>query len=114
MTLPTAVPVDSAVTVTVTASMTHLCPFVDEVDHGTITITWQPDTEGGHTIELHSLRAYLDGFAEDRIAHEDLTRRVADDLDTLPGLTVTAVESGWLTAGMGVRCSTTPTRAAQP
>jgi len=50
--VPVAVETASAVTVEATGPVTHLCPHRDEIDHGTVTITWVCE---GRTIELHSL-----------------------------------------------------------
>ena len=100
----------SDVTMSTTAPVEHLCPFVDEVDYGTVTIVWFAN---GSTFELHALRTYLDGFKDSRLSHEELTDRVRHDLSVLPGVELIRVESTWETAGMEVRCSTSPTLAGR-
>lgn len=79
--------------VVVTAEVTHRCPYVDEIDYGTIAMTFD-----GEAPELHKLRAFLDRFRDQKITHEDLTAHVARKY----GCDVT---SRWTTAGMAVECS---------
>lgn len=97
------VPSTSDVEVTVTTPLTHRCPFVDEIDNGTITITWRVD---GETFELHSLRHYLNSFADVEISHEGITDLIRHDLSTVPDVELISVSTAWETAGMEVRCST--------
>lgn len=92
-------PCEASTRVNVSATFEHRCPFVDEIDKGSISITW--DTQG-KTIELHSLAAWLDTFKERRISHEDLTQLVREELAT-PGIEVIAVSTTWRTADLGVR-----------
>lgn len=96
---PQVVPEEAPVRVTITSAMRHLCPHVDEVDNGTVTLAW---TCAGQTLELHSLAAYLQSFAGERISHEELTRQLQADLATLHGIADVAVTSAWATAGMAV------------
>lgn len=103
-----AVPDTSAVTITATGAITHLCPHVDEVDNGRISITWRVD---GQTYELHSLAAYLRSFKDSRLSHEALTDRIRHELSVVDGIELVAVETTWTTAGLGVTCSTSPTPA---
>lgn len=98
------------VEMTVTAPLRHLCPFVDEVDEGTVTVTWAVD---GTTHELHALADYLRGWKDSTVSHEEITDRIAHDLQAT-GLHVREVTTAWTTAGMEVRCSTSPTPAVQP
>lgn len=91
------------VTMKASGALRHMCPFVKEVDNGTITITW--GTRGA-TLELHALRRYLDTFRDREISHEDLTDLIRTDLAGLSGLTNVRVETTWDTAGMEVKCST--------
>lgn len=100
---PMTVPVDADVHMTATCSVTHLCPFKDEVDRGGVTVKWSTN---GRTFELHALAAYLQAFAEERISHEDLTDRFRRTLAFAPGVTGVEVTTVWETAGMGVTCST--------
>lgn len=97
---PATVPCDNDVTLTVTRAMQHLCPFVDEIDYGTITIQW---TVNGFTLELHSLAAYLDAFTESHLTHENITDRIRHDLSTIPGINNVTVETTWVTAGFTVK-----------
>lgn len=98
------------VTMTVTAPVQHLCPFVDEVDDGTVTISWRVD---GATFELHALAEYLRGYKDARLSHEDITDRIRHDLSAPPGVELLTVESTWTTAGVEVTCSTSPTPVGQ-
>lgn len=104
-------PDDSDVTVTITAPITHRCPVVDEIDSGHIAITWRI---AGQTYELHSLAAYLRDFKDSALAHEELTDRIRHELSVVSEIELLSVETTWLTAGMEVRCATSPTLAGQP
>lgn len=95
----------SDVTLTVTGDLRHLCPHVDEVDYGTVMIAWRAQ---GETFELHSLAEYLRGFKGARISHEQITDRIRHDLSAFPGVELVSVETNWQTAGLGVKCSTSP------
>jgi NADPH-dependent 7-cyano-7-deazaguanine reductase QueF len=97
------------VTVRTHGDITHLCPFRDEVDRGRIDISWRVD---GQTIELHSLRDYLDGYATSALSHEAITDRIRHDLSVLPGVVLLAVTTRWTTADMEVACATSPTPLA--
>lgn len=98
---PETVPCDNDVTVTVAGPLIHMCPFVNEIDHGNITITWKPS---GRTFELHSLRAYLNSWADSQVSHEAITDRVLHDLTATSGVTAVTVESHWwMTAGFAVQ-----------
>lgn len=103
MTYPTSelrvVPEAAQVRVTATGDLSHLCPHFDEEDHGAVEITW---TCRGHSIELHSLKKYLDAFEESSVSHETLTQRIATDLASLTGITDVSVVSRWDTAGFAV------------
>jgi NADPH-dependent 7-cyano-7-deazaguanine reductase QueF len=101
----------AAVNMSITAPAQHLCPFVNEVDAGTVTISWET---AGATFELHSLRAYIESFTEAEISHEELTDTIRNVLSEAPGITSFAVQSSWTTAGMEVTCSSSPTPAGQP
>lgn len=87
----------------ITAPLVHECPFKQETDEGSVTITWETE---GRTFELHSLAAYLKTFAPVRISHEALTRHLKDSLNASTGLTVVSVATRWGTAGLDVACST--------
>lgn len=92
------VPAAQGVRVTVTGPITHLCPHVNEVDEGEVTIGW---TTGRVTFELHSLAAHLRTYAECAISHENL---VADLIAALTGLGCAdiAVAARFTTAGLAV------------
>ena len=86
------------VIVTATGHLNHLCPFRDEPDAGLVSVSWVSD---GETLELHSLREYLDTFSQERVSHEELTTRISQDIESA-GIKVVAVETEWVTAGMKV------------
>lgn len=109
--MPLTVPCDSDVAMTVTAPLIHLCPYKDEVDHGTVTITWNTQD---NTLELHDLASLLHSFSDQKISHEEITRKLKVWLSCLPGIDLISVETTWDTAGMEVRCSTSPTLVGQP
>jgi NADPH-dependent 7-cyano-7-deazaguanine reductase QueF len=73
---------------------------VEEVDTGTVTITWRCEQ---NTIELHSLAAYLDSWAEQKISSEEITEQIMRDLEQqLDGIQSMSVSTTWETAGMTV------------
>lgn len=103
MDLPILVPVASTATVTATAPIRHLCPFADEADAGTVTITWMCN---GATVELHSLAGFLGSFADTVISHEELTAVITEALRAAgDGITVTGVSVRFTTAGIDVRAT---------
>lgn len=102
------VPIEATVTMSATADIQHMCPFVHEVDNGTVVITWEAE---GWTIELHSLRAYLNTFSDREISHEELTEEIRAELNGHHGITIESVNTTWRTAGMGINCGTSLTRA---
>lgn len=104
------VPIEATVTMSATADIQHMCPFVHEVDNGTVTIAWEAQ---GWTIELHSLRAYLNTFSDREISHEELTDEIRVEIGSHFGIEDVKVVSNWRTAGMGVTCSTSPIRAGR-
>lgn len=101
----------SDVTVSVKADLQHLCPHVEEIDFGTVTITWRVN---GQTYEMHSLAEYLRGFKDSRLSHEQITDCIRHDLSTVDGIELVSVETTWDTAGMEVRCYTSPTPVDLP
>lgn len=74
----------------VTGPIVHLCPHVDEVDHGTVTLDFD-----GEASELHALRGRIEAFRNETITHEALTQVLADEF----GATVT---TQWRTASLDV------------
>lgn len=97
------VPVEAGVRMSATSSIQHMCPFVQEVDNGTITIAWDAD---GWTLELHALRSYLNTFMDREVSHEELTDEIRAELSAHHGISGVTVETAWRTAGMEVQCST--------
>lgn len=111
MSLPDLVPVEANVKMSTTADLQHMCPFVHEVDNGSITIGWDTD---GWTFELHALRAYLNTFSDREISHEELTQEIRHELNGHHGINNVTVSTAWRTAGMEVTCVSSPTRADLP
>lgn len=107
---PMTVPIEAAVRMSATSPIQHMCPFVHEVDNGTITVGWDAD---GWTFELHALRAYLGTFAGREISHEELTAEVKAELSGHYGIEDVSVSTAWDTAGMAVKCATSQIPVAQ-
>lgn len=84
-------------TCTAAGDIRHRCPYVDELDVGTVVVEW---SAGGATLELHALREWLDGFAEQTVSHEELTRTIYGALCELDRIFVHHVTTRWTTAGM--------------
>ncbi len=93
------VPDDTQSRVTVTGPLVHRCPHVEEVDAGTVEVSWRC---ADATIELHSLAAYLASWEGQRVSHEELTAQIAADLEQLDGIEDVSVVSRWRTAGLAV------------
>jgi NADPH-dependent 7-cyano-7-deazaguanine reductase QueF len=85
--------------VTVRAPTTHLCPFVDERDLGTIEASWDHDHELAY--DLHTFATYLGMWANEKITHEDLTERTVEHLRDA-GCEGVEVVTRWRTAGLDV------------
>lgn len=83
---------------TVEGDVTKLCPYKDERDDGTVTVTFE--VSDGDGPELHDVARKLRLYEDVKLSHEDFTRQVKDVLSA------TAVTSRWLTAGLTVTCST--------
>jgi len=83
----------------VSGVVSHLCPFRDERDDGRTSIRWVVQT---HTIELHSLRVWLDSLAEKKTSHEQFTAAVRAAVSGLEGIAEVQVVSYWETAGFKV------------
>lgn len=97
---PVLVETGSTGTVAAQAAIKHLCPFEDEADTGSITITWACR---GFTIELHSLAEYLAVFTDVSISHEDLVSLIGSDLQDLgDGIAICSVAARFTTAGIDV------------
>lgn len=80
--------------VTVTGIVVKRCPYKNESDRGVVTLTF--DVPEGDAPELHDLAAYLTGFRDEAISHEDFTRNICLDLP------VVEVKTTWDTAGLSV------------
>jgi len=99
MSLPETVSTQSNVTVSVASPLRHTCPFVDEVDDGFVDISWRCN---GASIELHSLRAWLDQWSDCDDSHEEITDAIVHTLGSLSGIKDVSVVTYWTTAGMSV------------
>lgn len=100
---PVLVPEEATVRVTATGPLWHQCPHVEELDAGTVTISW---TCAGQTLELHALAAYLRSYEAERISSEDITRVIREELAGLTGIADVEVTTSWHTAGMAVEVTT--------
>jgi hypothetical protein len=83
------------VIVTVTANVMKRCPYKQERDYGTATLTFDVPL-GEDAPELHALAEYLNGFTEQAISHEAFTSAVRRDWPVME------VKSTWTTAGLSV------------
>lgn len=59
--------------VTMEMPVEHLCPFVDEVDLGELTIWFEPLLK---TVELHAASRWVRRYQRITISHEDLVDEV--------------------------------------
>lgn len=98
-------PVQARVRVFVTSPVTKRCPVVDEVDVGEVSLSW--DTSDGETLELHGLRALIDGYEDRAISHEEFAHELGDDVFAATGKRV-YVTAAWETAGMQVKVNALP------
>jgi NADPH-dependent 7-cyano-7-deazaguanine reductase QueF len=85
--------------VTVRCGLAHRCPQVEDVDVGTVTISWRCTDV---TLELHSLAAYLATWENQKISSEEITMQIRNDLSFLDGLEEIEVSTTWQTAGFAV------------
>lgn len=97
--LLTTVAAPAGVHVVAYGPITHLCPHVEEVDEGFVRFEW---TTAGQTVELHSLRTFVDAFDEAAIAHEDLVELFRRYLSDLPGIREVVVSAEFDTADFEV------------
>jgi NADPH-dependent 7-cyano-7-deazaguanine reductase QueF len=93
--------IESLGIVTIRASCAHLCPFKDEVDYGTVTVTTKVPYRG---VEIHSWVAYLESWDDTKISHEFLTAEIGKALVQVLNATVdeVLVVSEWTTAGADI------------
>ncbi|WP_433635563.1 hypothetical protein [Nocardia sp. CA-120079] len=96
--MPNRVPAPAGVYAYAEAPIQHRCPFIDESDDGTVWLAWESSTD--YTLELQSLAAYLEGFRDMKISHEELTHRIYHDLG-VKGVTTRFVTGG-ITASFAV------------
>lgn len=97
LTIPWAPTSTEAVTLTVTAPLSHVCPVVHERDYGTVVIAYKPAVA---LLELHGLADLLRSYADREVTHEALTgelHRVLHETLAPEALTVT---TSWTTAGL--------------
>lgn len=90
----------AVVRITVTSPASHLCPFRDEVDDGTVQVSWT--TSQGETLELHTLAQLIRGRAGTEISHEQWTADLVDMINAGAKVADLTVSSQWSTAGMSV------------
>lgn len=85
--------------VTVTGTVSKMCPYKDEQDVGTISMTFDV-YDDGDIPELHELGAYLhSGLTGSRLSHEAYTREV---FATYEPMGLVRIQTNWRTAGLGV------------
>lgn len=95
----TALSVPCPDTVEMSAEFTarHLCPFVEEADEGTVTISWV--TAHGETFELHALAKLVAARQFERVSHEQWTADLASAVAAGARVSGLVVSSVWSTAG---------------
>lgn len=71
-------------------TIAHVCPHRPEVDRGTLELTFE-----GPAPELHALAVLVTSFEHEKLTHEELTARLAQE-------TGAAVTTRWRTAGFEV------------
>lgn len=77
----------------VTAKIVKRCPYLDEIDRGTVSLTFCGDAP-----ELHGLAEALTLYRNIRVSHEDLTRALAETW-------LCSVTTSWRTAGLRITCT---------
>lgn len=75
--------------VIVTAQVSHLCPYVDEIDIGIVRLVLSAPTE------LQALAEYLRTFTDQTVTHEVMTQEIAKHTNA-------QVTTYWTTAGLSV------------
>jgi NADPH-dependent 7-cyano-7-deazaguanine reductase QueF len=106
-----SVPCPAVVRVTVSADAQHLCPFKDEVDYGTVRVSWS--TSSGQTLELHALADLIRRNRRVEISHEQWTADLADAIRGASSVNDLLVVSEWTTAGTTV-IVTVPVEGGEP
>lgn len=82
--------------VTVTADATKLCPYANEMDEGTVEVTFE--VHNSDAPEIHLLGAKLEAAYGQARSHEEFTRWVAQSVGAI------RVVTRWRTAGMDILC----------
>lgn len=93
------IPCAGMVEMTAALPLTHRCPFREETDRGSVTLAWRT---AGSTLELHALAVWLDGYADAKLSHEDVTADICDRLAAQDGIGDVRVTTRWNTAGAEV------------
>lgn len=81
--------------VTITAPVTHRCPFRDERDYGEVEITYDTAT-ALDAVEWHALRSFLDSFSGVPVTNEGFHQAIEDEYPFAD------VVSSWRVANMAV------------
>ena len=79
-----------------TPEFTCVCPLTGQPDFATIRIAYSPNES---VVELKSLKLYLWSFRQEGAFHEDVTNRIADDLETAIAPHSLSVTTDWLVRG---------------
>ena len=88
--------------VSATSSITHLCPYKQERDFGTVEISWTV-APGSSPVELHALAEKVQSFTDVHLTHEAVTWDLHQWIDGLVGDSgEVGVVTRWVTAGMDV------------
>ncbi|GAC1575025.1 MAG: hypothetical protein NVS3B18_08680 [Candidatus Dormibacteria bacterium] len=82
--------------VTVTAPVTKRCPYRDEQDDGTLTLTFEVAEQAP---ELHKLAEELTAWEGEAVSHEEFTALI---LRWFADAGCVAARSTWTTAGLAV------------
>lgn len=81
--------------ISVECAVTHLCPYVDERDLGTLRATWEGN------VEFYTLAHRLSAWSDKSATHEEMTASIARSIAELGGACV-LVTTTWRTAGFDV------------
>ena len=86
--------------VTVKSAVQKVCPYKNERDDGTATLTFE--VLAGDAAEFHNLAGMLALGSDEAISHEGFTRAL---FTTWEPKGCIRVETTWHTAGLEVRCA---------
>lgn len=88
--------------VNASCSITHLCPYKQERDFGTVEISWTV-APGSSPVELHALAEKVQSFTDVHLTHEAVTWDLQRWVVGLVGESgEVEVATRWVTAGMDV------------